>query len=644
MIKSLSLVFFSFLIFKGSLFSQKSIKIEQIENELIKTKNIPDQLRLHANLCFEYSEIDTLKSFFHLNEAKKLLPKNTDDSLYLHVWNAEANYFYANRNYNKVKENQNKVIELGKKLNKNYWIGTAYFQISSCYRSENKSVESIKYLDLAMDYYEKAKNKRKYALALKEKGSLLIQSKSFDAGRKIFKECLNKFSETKDTLQMGKTYGSIGWSFRQESKNDSAIYYMVKAANIFEKLKNYELWPIIVAELGKAYADKNDHIKALEYYNMAENRMALFKNKTNRHADALNNFKSQSLIALKRYKEALPYAEKAQKLAVKDNDEEEIADTYFNLGRIYKYLGKYQQSIYQFEKYDSLRYKIEDDKQRNTVADVLEKYQSEKKEQQIKLQQSEISKKNQLLIGAGILAGLLVFLGYTFYKRRKMEQEAKLQAEVLNQQTLATQAVLDGEERERKRIAADLHDGVGQTIMALKMNLLGINDHIEFKSEKAKEIFEKAVDLASESAKEVRTISHQMMPNALIKSGLASAIREFLQNIDLQNLKINLEVNNLNEPLEPTTEKVLYRVIQELVNNVIKHAKANILNISIDKKDQFILAKIEDNGQGFDSEQPDFEGIGLKNIKDRIAFLKGDIKIESAKNLGTKVLISIPIA
>jgi signal transduction histidine kinase len=178
--------------------------------------------------------------------------------------------------------------------------------------------------------------------------------------------------------------------------------------------------------------------------------------------------------------------------------------------------------------------------------------------------------------------------------------------------------------------------------MALKMNLMGIHDYIEFKNPKAKNVFEKVLDLATESAKEVRSISHLMMPNALIKSGLSLAVREFVGRVEAPSLKINLDVSNLNELLEPNAEKVLYRVIQESVTNVIKHAEASQLNIMIRQTKSTIEAAIEDNGRGFEPKGVDYEGIGLKNIRDRVAFLKGNVEINSEIGKGTKLKIEIP--
>ncbi|HNG63787.1 MAG TPA: sensor histidine kinase, partial [Ferruginibacter sp.] len=214
----------------------------------------------------------------------------------------------------------------------------------------------------------------------------------------------------------------------------------------------------------------------------------------------------------------------------------------------------------------------------------------------------------------------------------------------MKQQDLATRAVISAEENERKRIAADLHDGVGQMMSAAKMNLSAFETEIDFRNESQKTAFEKLIGLVDESCKEIRSVSHQMMPNALLKSGLASAVREFIDKIDNRIIKINLHTEGLNERLDSNTETVLYRVIQECVNNVIKHSGAGHLDIALIKDADGISATVEDDGRGFDAtDKQKSEGIGLKNIRSRVEFLKGTVDFDSSPGKGTLVAIHIPL-
>jgi len=133
------------------------------------------------------------------------------------------------------------------------------------------------------------------------------------------------------------------------------------------------------------------------------------------------------------------------------------------------------------------------------------------------------------------------------------------------------------------------------------------------------------------------------MPNALLKSGLASAIKEFLAKIDTRIIRVGLHTEGLNERLEGNVETVLYRVIQECVNNALKHSGADHLDISVIKDHEGISATIEDNGKGFDiSETTNASGIGLKNTISRIKYLQGTIDFHSKPGSGTVVAIYIP--
>lgn len=233
---------------------------------------------------------------------------------------------------------------------------------------------------------------------------------------------------------------------------------------------------------------------------------------------------------------------------------------------------------------------------------------------------------------------------YSFYRRYKLKKEKELQLEIFKQQELSTKAILEAEENERKRIASDLHDGVGQIMSAAKMNLSAMGSEIPFTNEEQKRTFEKVLNLVDEGCKEVRSVSHNMMPNALVKAGLASAVREFINQIDARIIKTDLYTEGLNERIDSNIETVLYRVIQECVNNVIKHAKANHLDISLIKDTDGIAVTIEDNGKGFDSNNKNnFDGIGLKNIQTRVEYLKGTVEWNSALGKGTLVAIHIPV-
>jgi signal transduction histidine kinase len=161
---------------------------------------------------------------------------------------------------------------------------------------------------------------------------------------------------------------------------------------------------------------------------------------------------------------------------------------------------------------------------------------------------------------------------------------------------------------------------------------------LNLKTGEQKLAFENIIQLVDDSCKEVRSVSHNMMPNALLKNNLEAAIREFIYKLDQQVLKVHLYAQGLDERLDSNIETILYRIIQECVNNVIKHSGANTLDITIIKEPGEITATIEDNGKGFDTtDKEKFEGIGLKNMRTRVDYLKGTIDFDSSPGNGTVV-------
>lgn len=281
------------------------------------------------------------------------------------------------------------------------------------------------------------------------------------------------------------------------------------------------------------------------------------------------------------------------------------------------------------------------EKSESRIAELKELYEADKKEQTISLQQQRLNNQRLVISGGIVVFILLLLLGWLFYRRYKLKKEKELQQTIITQREEATINILTAEENERKRIAADLHDGVGQLMTAAWLNLQ-VMEKQPLAAEQ-KELLSKTTLLVGESCKEVRQVSHNMMPNALLKKGLVNAIREFTQQIDKSVLTINLQTEGLNKELNSITETILYRVIQECVNNTIKHAEATELDISIQNSDGGIDVLIEDNGKGFNANfTGEKEGLGLQNIRSRISFLKGTVQWDSSPGNGTVVAIHLP--
>jgi two-component system, NarL family, sensor kinase len=331
-------------------------------------------------------------------------------------------------------------------------------------------------------------------------------------------------------------------------------------------------------------------------------------------------------------------------IAQKNRIDAKLPMIYSALAHNYEVAGNYKEAVEAYKKLDTLKDRLYAAASPSSMAEVQLKYETEKKEHQIQQQKFAITQRNYWIIGIVTFLLLGSLLTWSLYRRYRLKQDTLLQDKLLQRQEIITQAVLKAEETERQRIAKDLHDGVGQMMSAAKMNLSAIEHEIPFQHPELQLKFSKIIELVDESCREVRAVSHNMMPNVLLKDGLGSAIRTFIDRVDTRVLKISLYSEGLHDRLQSNIENILYRVIQECVNNVIKHSAAGDLTISLIKEKDVISAIIEDNGVGFNIAGIDkFEGMGLKNIRTRIDYLKGTVEFDSRPGNGTLVAIHIPL-
>lgn len=248
----------------------------------------------------------------------------------------------------------------------------------------------------------------------------------------------------------------------------------------------------------------------------------------------------------------------------------------------------------------------------------------------------EIKQKNIWLILGGLLFLISVISAYFIYRSYKLKQDKKLQNEIFRQKELETKALFDGEQNERIRIARDLHDSVGQMLSLIKMNL---------SSQEKTEENDNVQNLVDKTISEVRTISHNLIPEEL-NFGIIPALENLSDKINAsQKTKMELIIPEEIRAIkfQKQNEISIYRIVQEVVNNMIKHADASAINLSIKKLENSLIINIKDNGKGLENDSiSNSSGIGWKNINARVNMMDGKMKIESEKLAGTQIEITLP--
>ncbi len=589
-------------LFSATTAAHAQLNTDSLRRVIDSKRSYDEQINASIKLVENFQLKNFDSALFEGNKALKLARKNTDSvsvaELKRHI--GVASYFKGE--YDIAASNFYESIAILEKSNNKQKLAPVYNDLAKLYRKTRDLDKALENYTKASSIYQQLNDNKGIAMILNESGVVFEY-------REDYKEAVNRYTASMkiaeasgDSLSVSYSLSNIAGVYVIEKKYDEAERNLLRALNIREILRDSFAIALTYSDLGVAMNGKGDYPKAIEYLT-----------KSNKAAEGLRYPELQS-------------------------------NNYNELSSVAQKQGNFQKAFQYFLKRSSLRdslYALEKTKQ---IAELNSKYESAKKEQQIATQKNKLRLQNYLFAGIGVLVALTGLLIYSQYKRYRLKKDQQLQTEIMKQQEIAVKAVMEAEENERERIARDLHDGVGQMMSAAKMNLSAFESEIKQGSTEQKKAFEKIIHLVDESCREVRTVSHIMMPNALLKNNLGAAIRDFVDKLTNKNLQVHVFTEGLDERMDSNIETVLYRIIQECVNNAMKHAGATTLDISLIRDKDGISGTIEDNGKGFDAtDKEKFEGIGLKNITTRIEYLKGTVDFDSAQGRGTVVAFHVPL-
>ncbi|HEY3402356.1 MAG TPA: ATP-binding protein [Ohtaekwangia sp.] len=249
------------------------------------------------------------------------------------------------------------------------------------------------------------------------------------------------------------------------------------------------------------------------------------------------------------------------------------------------------------------------------------------------------------ILSSGLVLLVTVLLSYRNYKQSRRLQHQRIIEQETARQLAATGAVVKGEEQERSRLARDLHDGLGGMLSGIKYSLGTMKGNLIMTPDNA-QAFERSLEMLDNSIREMGRVAQNMMPEGLVKFGLDTALKDYCYEVNQRGaLKINYQSIGLeNVVLDQIVSITLYRIIQELVTNTMKHSGAGMAIVQITKAGDLLSVTVEDDGKGFDKgmlKQP--TGMGWGNIQNRIEFLKGKLDVNTQPGKGTSVLIELTV-
>lgn len=524
-------------------------------------------------------------------------------------------------------------------------LGTAFHtlgQLDQALANDLAAYELFKNLDLKQNLSKVLNN---IAIIYRNQGKP-------DRAEAIYKESLAIKETLRDTLGMAVSFQNLASLINTHNRENEAFDYLQKALHIFENLgrKNdaascYAAIGQLHINFGKIQAAKEALLKAKQQSDLQPSPEY-----------SANVYQLLGKVAAEETQlpAAIAYYHQAEKLARQFGRTELLWTILKEKAQIQAQTGNHKAAFLAMQEAFSIRDAEVETSRLKLMEEMQVKFDVAQKDNELKINQLSLKQRtlerNWLIGGAALLGLLSLVIFFGLRSRMKANKKIAAQESALQKQQIlqleqaaqlaALNAMLEGEEKERTRIAGDLHDSLGGLLAAAKAHFNALPTSAE-----NQELSSKTNRLLDDAAVEVRRISHNMMPRALAVSGLNGALEDLVQHLEKQGLACTLETIGLDAPIEPGAALMVYRIIQELSNNVVKHAAATQLLLQIIRSDQQLTIILEDNGKGFDLEQARLKkGLGLASIESRVQFLQGNINWDSEPGAGTTVSIEVPVS
>jgi signal transduction histidine kinase len=472
----------------------------------------------------------------------------------------------------------------------------------------------------------------------------------------IGKEYINKarsaMYRANDTIEANLKLTFLeGMYYHGIKQYDSARYYYLQLLDK-KNLKNINTARVIAIylNLSHIYLQEKNADKAMMY---VQKIIDISKQPGNQqyllyYMSITNIMHARVLFLQKQYDQALSLINSTLDKLRKNDDvlNNEIVIGYETAAECYEALGKFNEALTYKDKYTKLHDSLMQKDKLDMISQLEMRYSISEKDKEIAKQQltkteteSRIRKKN-FWIGVIVLIITGFVIIFLLWQRNNLHKQ-KLQQEKINSfnkqiEIEKLNAAISGEERERTRIARDLHDGIGGMLAVSKMNFEISRQNIEAQH---REDFQDGIKLLEQAASELRKTAHNMMPQILLEEGLVDAVKYFCDGVAKSNAPdISFQIFGIPKKFTPEFELAIYRIVQELIHNVIKHARAKNAIVQFNFHETSFTVTVEDDGIGMSTEQG-IKGMGMRSIQDRITTNHGTISIESRKNEGTSVYL-----
>ena len=512
---------------------------------------------------------------------------------------------YLSGNYPQAILSYQLALDIFEELEEKCFIGRTCNEMSVYYRKQNLYEKALEVLDRSFKECSDCGDNTCLETSVNNRGVVYEMMGNYNAALESYRKAEILAYQNKNEVGLSYIYNNLAGVYQLMDVSDSVVYFINKSSNIRERLDDVQGVAINTNNLGEYYL----------LVNQLDNAQLAFKK-------ALIIAKEVGYLDLEKH-------------------------IYGQLFELNKKQGNLDTAIFYLELNNALRDSLLNLEKIKSLSDMEVRYETEKVEKEYLEEQKKraeaelkIANRNTWIISISACTITGAFLFFVFFQRRKRLALEEKNNAVLSEKERGIAAVFDATEEERQRIAKDLHDSVGQQMSGLKMAWETITFELKTTDPNKAEKLTELSGILDQAAEEVREISHQMMPKTLEEFGLVLALNQMLEkSLKFSNIKYDFEQFNIQGRFSSRVELSLYRISQELINNVIKHSGANKLSIQLFQNQNQLILIVEDNGAGFNTEDQD--GHGLLNIRSRLNTINGLVNYEASTETGTIATIRV---
>ncbi|MDR1602839.1 MAG: tetratricopeptide repeat protein [Tannerella sp.] len=628
----------------------ETVNIDSLE-KILQVGNISpaEKLYIYDNLSWTYLETD-------IERAAELARLGLSLSLSQNEWFFAGHFYshlgfshYYNSRYDSAMFYFERMLSTAERLKPEHMAeadeteADAFTNIGITYDAQGQLKETIHYYLKGLNIAERENLPNTRELLYANLGRAYYCLKNYDKALYYYQKDIKSCALMNDSSKMGYALLGLSSIHLDRQEYDDALTYATQAhrlamnhpkATVEDKI--YSLQTLAEVHI-KGNMDRD---RAMEYA-----RTALFyAEKWNSSVHKANSLRQMSLVSLQQGK--YDDAEQMALQALAHDSSDVYANALLNeyIAKANIMMGNKNRALEAFDRQINLNRIYSDKNYQAAISEMEIEYETEKKEIQITALQEE--KRLMIWLGIAVAAVLLLLLATFFFlwrwtvqKKRLAEKQKELAEQQIKQleqekQLTSTQAILDGEIQERTRLARDLHDGLGSMLTGVKFNLESLKGAAKLEGYEAT-YFNNAMKILNNSLIEMRRVAHHLMPDALVRHSLKVALKDFCDSFPI----VEFAWFGSDEPFDSRKmEMMIYRIIHELVNNAFKHSGATKITVSVMREDCYIAFTVYDNGCGIDSDRQT-QGMGLKNIRERVASCNGRMELDTGKGKGTEINI-----